>query len=90
MADIKLTDVNKIYSGKVHVLKDINLDIKQGELIVFVGPSVAESRHCCGWSRVSRPLPVARWKSTMNLSTMCHPPSGGSQWCSSPMPSIRI
>ncbi len=39
MADIKLTDVNKIYSGKVHVLKDINLDIKQGELIVFVGPS---------------------------------------------------
>ena len=39
MAEIKLTNVQKVYGGKVHVLKDINLDIKTGELIVFVGPS---------------------------------------------------
>ncbi|MGI9503530.1 MAG: ABC transporter ATP-binding protein [Geminicoccaceae bacterium] len=39
MADIKLTNVQKVYGGTVHVLKDINLDIKKGELIVFVGPS---------------------------------------------------
>ncbi|SLN14972.1 ABC transporter ATP-binding protein [Pseudooctadecabacter jejudonensis] len=39
MADLKLTDVAKVYGGSVEVLKDINLDIKQGELIVFVGPS---------------------------------------------------
>ncbi|WP_296417440.1 ABC transporter ATP-binding protein, partial [Pseudooctadecabacter sp.] len=39
MADLKLTDVAKTYGGTVEVLKDINLDIKQGELIVFVGPS---------------------------------------------------
>ncbi len=39
MADLKLTDVAKTYGGAVDVLKDINLDIKQGELIVFVGPS---------------------------------------------------
>jgi len=39
MADVKLTHVKKIYSNKVEVLKDINLDIKQGEFIVFVGPS---------------------------------------------------
>ncbi|HMO08090.1 MAG TPA: sn-glycerol-3-phosphate ABC transporter ATP-binding protein UgpC [Paracoccaceae bacterium] len=38
MADLKLTDVQKAY-GEVKVLKDINLDIKTGELIVFVGPS---------------------------------------------------
>jgi alpha-glucoside transport system ATP-binding protein len=38
MADLKLTNVAKSY-GEVHVLKDINLDIKRGELIVFVGPS---------------------------------------------------
>ncbi|MEO1307005.1 MAG: sn-glycerol-3-phosphate ABC transporter ATP-binding protein UgpC [Pseudomonadota bacterium] len=38
MADLKLTDVGKSY-GDVKVLSDINLDIKQGELIVFVGPS---------------------------------------------------
>ncbi len=39
MADLKLTDVAKVYGGSVEVLKNINLDIKTGELIVFVGPS---------------------------------------------------
>ena len=38
MADLVLTDVAKSY-GSVDVLKDINLTIKKGELIVFVGPS---------------------------------------------------
>ncbi len=38
MADIKLTNLNKSY-GAVHILKDINLDIKSGEFMVFVGPS---------------------------------------------------
>lgn len=39
MADLKLTGVGKTYGGTVNVLNDINLDIKTGELIVFVGPS---------------------------------------------------
>ena len=39
MANLKLTDIEKTYGGSVTVLKDIDLDIKQGELIVFVGPS---------------------------------------------------
>ncbi|SLN13365.1 ABC transporter ATP-binding protein [Roseisalinus antarcticus] len=39
MADLKLTNVAKTYGGTVEVLKNINLDIKKGELIVFVGPS---------------------------------------------------
>jgi len=38
MSELKLTDVAKSY-GPVDVLKHINLDIDQGELIVFVGPS---------------------------------------------------
>jgi multiple sugar transport system ATP-binding protein len=38
MADIKMTNLNKAY-GAVHILKDINLDIKSGEFMVFVGPS---------------------------------------------------
>ncbi|MGY6547830.1 MAG: ABC transporter ATP-binding protein [Roseinatronobacter sp.] len=38
MADLRLKDVAKAY-GEVKVLSDINLDIQQGELIVFVGPS---------------------------------------------------
>ncbi|WP_108482072.1 ABC transporter ATP-binding protein [Oceaniglobus ichthyenteri] len=39
MADLLLTNVAKTYGGTVDVLKNINLDIKRGELIVFVGPS---------------------------------------------------
>ena len=39
MSDLKLTDVDKTYSGGINVLKNINLDINTGELIVFVGPS---------------------------------------------------
>jgi alpha-glucoside transport system ATP-binding protein len=39
MADLKLTDVEKVYGGTVKVLSEIDLDIKTGELIVFVGPS---------------------------------------------------
>jgi len=39
MANLKLTDVAKIYGGSVDVLRNINLDITTGELIVFVGPS---------------------------------------------------
>ena len=39
MADLKLTDVGKSYGGTVEVLKGINLEIKTGELVVFVGPS---------------------------------------------------
>ncbi len=39
MANLKMTDVGKAYGGTVEVLKNIDLDIKTGELIVFVGPS---------------------------------------------------
>ena len=39
MADLKLTNVGKTYSGDINVLNGINLDITTGELIVFVGPS---------------------------------------------------
>ncbi len=39
MAELKLTKVGKTYGGSIEVLKDIDLDIETGELIVFVGPS---------------------------------------------------
>ena len=38
MASLELTNVSKSY-GDVEVLRNINLSITQGELIVFVGPS---------------------------------------------------
>jgi alpha-glucoside transport system ATP-binding protein len=39
MADLNLSAVDKTYPGGVEVLRNINLDIDSGELIVFVGPS---------------------------------------------------
>lgn len=35
---IKLQDVNK-YFGEHHVLKDINLEVAEGEKLVIIGPS---------------------------------------------------
>jgi len=39
MTHLKLTQVEKTYDASINVLKDINLEIETGELIVFVGPS---------------------------------------------------
>jgi multiple sugar transport system ATP-binding protein len=56
MADIKLTNLNKSY-GTVHILKDVNLDIKSGEFVVFVGPSGCGKstllRSICGLESIS-------------------------------------
>jgi multiple sugar transport system ATP-binding protein len=38
MTALTLTNVNKSF-GEVHVLKDINLEVEEGEFVVFVGPS---------------------------------------------------
>ncbi|MBV6638898.1 MAG: ABC transporter ATP-binding protein [Mameliella sp.] len=38
MTALSLNNVNKSF-GSVHVLKDINLDVEEGEFVVFVGPS---------------------------------------------------
>jgi multiple sugar transport system ATP-binding protein len=56
MADIRLTNLNKSY-GSVHILKDVNLDIKSGEFMVFVGPSGCGKstllRSICGLESIS-------------------------------------
>ncbi len=39
MAYLSLKDINKIYPNGFHAVHNFNLDIEQGEFIVFVGPS---------------------------------------------------
>jgi multiple sugar transport system ATP-binding protein len=39
MADIQLVGVGKEYPGKVRALRDLSIDIDEGEFLVFVGPS---------------------------------------------------
>src|SRR3954451_10080340 len=39
MARVTLRNVAKSYPGGVHAVRDFNLEIADGELVVFVGPS---------------------------------------------------
>jgi len=39
LAEVFLEKVNKIYDNKVHVIKDVTLDVKDREFLVLVGPS---------------------------------------------------
>lgn len=39
MASVSFKNLEKVYSGDVRIVKDFNLDIKDGEFIVFLGPS---------------------------------------------------
>jgi glutamate transport system ATP-binding protein len=43
---VALTDVNKHF-GELHVLKDINLSIAQGEVVVVIGPSGSGKSTLC-------------------------------------------
>ncbi|MDW6020122.1 sn-glycerol-3-phosphate ABC transporter ATP-binding protein UgpC [Vibrio plantisponsor] len=39
MSSVTFKNVNKVYSGDTHIVKDINLEIASGEFVVFLGPS---------------------------------------------------
>ena len=39
MAQVSLRKINKIYSGKVRAVSDVNLGIENKEFMVLVGPS---------------------------------------------------
>lgn len=39
MASISLKDIVKVYGGTITAIKDISLDVADGELLVLVGPS---------------------------------------------------
>ena len=54
MGKIQFQNVNKVYPNGFHAIHDFNLDVDDGEFIVFVGPSG------CGKSTVLRML--AAWR----------------------------
>lgn len=39
MTTVQFKNVDKIYSNQAHIVKDFNLDIEDGEFVVFLGPS---------------------------------------------------
>ena len=48
MGDLQFKNINKVYPNGFHAVHDFNLDIKDGEFVVFVGPSG------CGKSTILR------------------------------------
>ncbi len=50
MSSVVCNDINKIYSGGVHAVKNFNMEMKDGEFVVLVGPSG------CGKSTLLRML----------------------------------
>jgi multiple sugar transport system ATP-binding protein len=39
MATVSLEQINKTYPNSFHAVKDLNLDVRDGEFMVLVGPS---------------------------------------------------
>ncbi len=38
MAEVRLESITKVYPGKVVAVHDLSLDIRDGEMMVLVGP----------------------------------------------------
>lgn len=54
MPEVNIQHLDKIYDGGVQAVYDFNLDVKDGEFIVLVGPSVAVNRRPFVWLRDSK------------------------------------
>ncbi|AHB03386.1 N-Acetyl-D-glucosamine ABC transport system ATP-binding protein [Brucella ceti TE28753-12] len=89
MGSLQLKSVHKRY-GAQEVLKDINLEVNDGEFIIFVGPSG------CGKSTLLRSIAgledVSAGQVLINGEdvTVTPPSRRGIAWCSSLMRFIRI
>ena len=55
---VSLNAVNKHY-GQLHVLKDINLNVRKGEVVVVIGPSGPGNQRFAAPSTGSKPSTTA-------------------------------
>ena len=89
MAKLALRGLVKNY-GAVGIIHGVDLDISDGEFVVFVGPSG------CGKSTLLRIIAGLEEISGGEVLIdgdgvkRCRRPSATSRWCSSPTRSIRI
>jgi ABC-type polysaccharide/polyol phosphate transport system ATPase subunit len=88
LGQLFLNKVQKFY-GDFEVLKGIDLEVKDGEFVIFVGPSG------CGKSTLLRIIAGLEDATSGSRqidgsgSITCRRPSAASPWCSSPTRSIR-
>ncbi len=60
MAAIEISQVCKDYHGGVRAVHHVDIDIRDGEFIVLVGPPAAASPRYCVWLPASRIFPRVR------------------------------
>lgn len=79
MGKIQFQNVNKVYPNGFHAIHDFNLDVDDGEFIVFVGPSG------CGKSTVLRMLAgleeITSGKLLLDGKVINNPSSSGAGYC---------
>ena len=88
MGSIQLKSVRKAF-GAVNVIHGVDLDVEDGEFVVFVGPSGCGKstllRIVAGLENVTAGEVLIDGKVVNDVG----PPSAGWPWCSSPTRSIR-
>ena len=89
MATVTFDNVNKVY-GDFHAVKDLNLEIGDGEFMVLVGPSgcgkTTSLRMIAGLEEISERRPPHR---RSRRERRRRPRIATSRWCSRATPSTR-
>ena len=90
MAQVSFADVKKVYPDGTVAVKDLTLDIPDGELMVFVGPSgcgkTTALRMVAGLEVITEGEGADRGRGGR---AGCRPAIATSRWCSRTMRSTR-
>jgi len=102
MARLEIDHVTKRY-GDVHAVRDVTLDVADGEFVVLLGPSAAARRRRCAscglrradlWRRAAGERDItklAAWKPATTRSVVVLPqPDGPSKTTNSPSATSRV
>ena len=65
MAKVDLEQINKVYENGFHAVKDLDLDVHEGEFMVLVGPvGLRQDHRAADDGRPGEDRPPARFAST--------------------------
>ena len=83
MAGVELDNINKLYENGFHAVKDLKIDVADGDFLVLVGPSGCGKSTACAWSPASRTSRPESCGSAAGESMRSTRRAATSRWCSS-------